>query len=128
MTIQTSLIFLLSIFFLFASSIKIFAWINRIFEPQLEMFLKYGLNRQIMMLVGFVELFGAISIWFQGSLVATLGALALFLTSSGAIFFHLVFDSWKEGVPAMITFALSGFLVWNMRGPLLAFLGAPGFV
>ena len=58
---------LLSAFFLFASSIKIFGWQKKVFELQLEMFESYGLNRQIMFLVGCAELFGAIVIWFQSS-------------------------------------------------------------
>ena len=63
---------LLSAFFLFASSIKIFGWQKKVFEIQLEMFESYGLNRQIMFLVGCAELFGAIAIWFQSSWVGPL--------------------------------------------------------
>ena len=58
---QSIIIALLSAFFLFASSIKIFGWQKFIFETQLGMFIKYGLNRQIMALVGGVELFGAVA-------------------------------------------------------------------
>lgn len=119
---------LLSAFFLFASSIKILGWQKKIFEPQLAMFIKYGLNRQIMALTGFVELFGATTIWLQGSWVATLGALALLATSLGAIVCHLIWDSWKEGVPAMITGTLSAILVWTTRAPLLEFIGMPGLI
>jgi DoxX-like protein len=128
MTVQTLIVGLLSAFFLFASSIKILGWQKTIFEPQLAMFIKYGLNRQIMALTGLVELFGAIAIWFQGSWIGTLGALALLATSTGAIFFHLVFDTWKEGVPAMITGTLSAFIAWTNREPLLEFLGLPGLI
>jgi hypothetical protein len=76
------------------------------------MFVKYGLNRQIMALVGVVELFGAIAIWFQVSWLGPLGALALLGTSIGAIGCHLIWDTWKEGIPAMITAVLSGVIVW----------------
>jgi len=114
---------LLSAFFLFASSVKIFGWQRFIFETQLAMFHKYGLNRQIMMLVGFAELFGAVLIWFQGSWPGTLGALALLGTSAGAIACHLIWDSWKEGVPAMITGALSAAVAWSGRDALFSFLG-----
>ena len=123
MTFITIPVGLLSAFFLFASSIKILGWQKFIFETQLAMFIKYGLNRQIMMLVGFAELFGAIAIWFQGSWVGTLGALALLGTSVGAIGCHLIWDSWKEGVPAMITGSLSAIVAWAGNGALLAFLG-----
>ncbi len=125
MTLITISVGLLSAFFLFASSIKILGWQKFIFETQLAMFIKYGLNRQIMMLVGFVELFGAVAIWFQGSWVGTLGALALLGTSVGAIGCHLIWDTWKEGVPAMITGTLSAIVAWSGKG---AFFGFFGFV
>ncbi len=120
---MTIIIGLLSAFFLFASSIKILGWQKMIFETQLAMFIKYGLNRQVMALTGFAELFGAIAIWFQGSWIGTLGALALLGTSVGAIGCHLIWDTWKEGVPAMITGTLAAFVVWSGSGALLGFLG-----
>ena len=123
MTFITIPVGFLSAFFLFASSIKILGWQKFIFETQLAMFIKYGLNRQIMMLVGIAELFGAITIWFQGSWVGTLGALALLGTSVGAIACHLIWDTWKEGVPAMVTGTLSAIVAWSGKGALLTFLG-----
>ena len=123
MTLITIFVGLLSAFFLFASSIKILGWQKMIFETQLAMFVKYGLNRQIMALTGMVELFGAIAIWFQGSWIGTLGALALLGTSVGAIGCHLIWDTWKEGVPAMITGTLSAIVAWSGRAALLGFLG-----
>ena len=116
---------LLSIFFLFASSIKILGWQKFIFNTQLAMFIKYGLNRQIMVLAGLAELFGAIAIWFQDSWIGPLGAVTLLCTSIGAVFCHLIWDTWKEGVPAMITGTLSAFIAWSGRAPLLAFIGYP---
>lgn len=113
MTLISIFVGLLSAFFLFASSIKIFGWQKFIFDTQLTMFIKYGLNRQIMMLVGLAELFGAVAIWFQGSVFGTLGALALLGTSIGAVGCHLIWDTWKEGVPAMITSILSAVVVWS---------------
>ncbi len=104
---------LLSVFFLFASSIKLFGWQRKVYEIQLEMFNSYGLNRQIMFLVGCAELFGATAIWFQGSWIRPLGALALLGTSIGAIFCHLIFDTWKQGIPAMVTGVLSAVVVWK---------------
>ena len=98
---------ILTFFFLFASSIKILGWQKKIFETQLEFFLKYGLSRTLMSLVGFVELLGAITLWMPGY-IGLLGVLALVGTSAGAIFFHLRFDTWKDGIPAMVTLTLSG--------------------
>ncbi|MDV7144921.1 DoxX family protein [Tropicimonas sp. TH_r6] len=113
---------LLSAFFLFASSIKILGWQKFIFETQLAMFVKYGLNRQIMAVVGVVELFGSVAIWFQGSLLGPLGAAALLGTSLGAIGCHLIWDTWKDGVPAMTTATLSAFVLWSSRDVVLAIL------
>ena len=109
----TVTIALLSAFFLFASSIKLFGWQKMIFEKQLEFFHSYGLNRQIMALVGAAEMFGAVAIWFQSSLLGALGALALLGTSLGAIFFHLRYDTWRDGIPAMVTMSLSGYVIYN---------------
>lgn len=123
MTLITLFVGLLSAFFLFARSIKILGWQKFIFETQLAMFIKYGLNRQIMALVGFAELFGAIAIWFQGSWIGTLGALSLLGTSVGAIGCHLIWDTWKDGVPAMITGTLAVIVAWSGHAALLGFLG-----
>ncbi len=113
MSIKTLVISLLSLFFLLASSIKILGWQKKVFTIQLGMFVKYGFNRQIMFLVGLAELFGAIAVWFQGSYISVIGALVIFTTSSGAIICHLIFDTWKDGIPALITLVLSCYLIWS---------------
>lgn len=115
------IIALLSAFFLFAISIKLFGWQQFIFETQLAMFLKYGLNRRVMALVGPVGLFGAVAIWDRSSWLGPLGGLALLGTSLGAIVCHLAWGTWKEGVPAIAT--LSAILLWPGHGAVLA---APG--
>jgi hypothetical protein len=102
----------LTMFFLFASSIKILGWQKNLFSLQLEFFIKYGLNRQIMSAVGFVELFGALAIWLPG-MPGIAGTLALVATSAGAIFFHIRFDTWKDGIPAMITLSLSAVVLYS---------------
>ena len=119
MTVIQVVTAVLSLFFLFASSIKILGWQEKIFQIQLAMFIKYGLNRRLMALVGFIELFGAVTIWFHSSLLGSLGALAILGTSVGALGFHLKFDTWKDGIPSMITLVLSAFLAWNTRSPFL---------
>ncbi|ACJ30997.1 hypothetical protein swp_4350 [Shewanella piezotolerans WP3] len=99
-------------FFMFASSIKLLGWQKLIFETQLKFFKKYGLNRQVMFVVGLIELSGAIllSVFLA---IATpiwtlwLGAVLIVVTSLGAIFFHLRFDRWQDGIPAMVTLLLS---------------------
>lgn len=101
----------LTAFFVFASSIKILGWQKMIFETQLKFFKKYGFNRTIMALVGCVELFGAICLWLPGTM-GIAGVLALFGTSAGAICCHLYFDTWKDGIPAMVTLTLSAILLY----------------
>lgn len=122
MTLDVVITGVLSAFFLFASSLKILGWQKTIFETQLAMFIKYGLSRQMMFLVGLVELFGSIAIWLHSSPLGALGALAILGTSSGALICHLIYDSWKDGVPSMITLALSAYLSWALRLPLVEFL------
>ena len=114
---------LLTAFFMLASSIKIFGWQKTIFNQQLEMFKSYGFNRTIMCLVGITEAFGAVTIWFTHSVFGPIGALALMATSFGAIGCHVIFDNWKDGIPAIITFVLSAIVAWATRAPLLELLG-----
>lgn len=102
---------LLTAFFLLAGSVKLTGWQKKIHEIQLNFFLSYGLNRMIMMIVGCVELFGAIAMWLPYPLISLAGALALVGTSMGAIGFHLHFDTWKDGIAAMVTLGLSAIVV-----------------
>ena len=99
---------LLVVFFLLASSIKTIAWQQKVFEIQLGFFKSYGLNRVIMFLVGMVEATGAVLllcalIGFSPEHTQMMGGLILASTSLGAIYFHLRFDTWKDGIPAMVT-------------------------
>ena len=64
-----------------------------------------------MALIGFVELFGAITLWFP-DYVGMAGAFTLFATSAGAICFHLYFDTWKDAIPAFVTISLSSILFY----------------
>ena len=80
------------------------------------------LEQLMAFLVGFVEFFGSVSVWFHSTPFGALGALAILGTSSGALVFHLSYDTWKDGVPSMVTFALSAFLAWGLRMPLIDFL------
>jgi hypothetical protein len=66
-TLQYIAISRLSVFFLFASSIKITGWQKMVYRTQLEMVAQYELNRYELMLFGLLELIGAVSIWFQRS-------------------------------------------------------------
>nr|WP_017091844.1 DoxX family protein [Vibrio splendidus] len=113
---STVISILMVMFFVLASSIKTLGWQKKVFEIQLGFFKSYGLNRKIMFLVGLVELTGAallISALCDISPAQTqlMGGAILGATSIGALYFHLRFDTWKDGIPAMVTLLGSGFLV-----------------
>ncbi|MGR5063730.1 DoxX family protein [Photobacterium sp. DNB22_13_2] len=117
-TTQTIITALLGAFFVFASSIKLLGWQKMIFTAQLAFFKKYGLNRQVMFAVGVIEFVAALLLILP-MLTATavafpfalIGAVAIAAVSMGAIAFHLWFDTWRDGVPAMLTFTLSVILI-----------------
>ena len=77
---------IVSLFFLFASTVKIFGRPHAMFEYQLEnYFIGYGLNRQIMFLIGLAELCGAITIWYHRThWIGLLGAAVLVVVTTGA--------------------------------------------
>ena len=107
---------LLVVFFVLASSIKTIAWQKKVFEIQLGFFKSYGLNRKIMFFVGLVELTGAALLILalcdiSPAQTQLMGGAILGATSIGALYFHLRFDTWKDGIPAMVTLLGSGFLV-----------------
>ena len=108
---------LLISFFLFASSIKLTGWQRGIFEIQLGFFENYGLNRQIMFIVGLIEL--TASLLLISALVTdkenlkSLGAIMIIFASIGASYFHLRFDTTKDALPAFITLTLSTMLLIN---------------
>lgn len=98
-------------FFTFASSIKLLSWQAFLFKTQLDFFKKYGLNRFHMFLIGVLELIAALlltgSLITEYEILRDLGALAIALTSIGAVFFHLKFDTIKDAIPALVTLTLS---------------------
>jgi len=108
---MTIITILLALFFTFASSIKILAWQKFIFEAQLTFFKKYGLNRIHMLLIGFVELTAALflvgSVILDHEILNAIGALVIVLTSLGATYFHLRFDTIKDARAAIATLLLS---------------------
>mgnify|MGYP001446497272 CR=1 FL=1 len=97
----------LSVLFLFFSSIKIFGWQKIIFSIQMEFMKKYGINRLFYGLIGVIEFTSALMVIFQGSIIGLLGAAGIAFTSLGAIFFHVRFDTFKDMIPALITLTMS---------------------
>ncbi|OBT31061.1 DoxX family protein [Vibrio splendidus] len=113
---STVISILMVMFFVLASSIKTLGWQKKVFEIQLGFFKSYGLNRMVMFLVGLVELTGAALLILTLSGVSSeqtqlMGGAILGATSIGALYFHLRFDTWKDGIPAMVTLLCSSFLV-----------------
>lgn len=107
----------LGLFFLFASSIKIAGWHRFIFETQLKFFRKYGLNRNHMILIGVIELSASLlllsSFVLENDMNLAVGSVGIFLTSLGAIYFHLKYDTVKDAIPAMTTLTLSAVLLFD---------------
>ncbi|ROV59106.1 DoxX family protein [Vibrio ponticus] len=105
----------LIVFFLFASSIKVFGWLSVVFEPQLAFFHRYGLNRAAMFAVGIIEALGALAMLvgmlISNSNVSVCGASLIAFTSVGAIYFHFRFDTWKDAIPALVTLSLSAWVI-----------------
>ncbi|MEZ9069889.1 DoxX family protein [Vibrio splendidus] len=113
---STVISILMVMFFVLASSIKTLGWQKKVFEIQLGFFKSYGLNRMIMFLVGLVELTGAALLILALCDISPeqnqlMGGAILGATSIGALYFHLRFDTWKDGIPAMVTLLCLSFLV-----------------
>ena len=108
---------LLIVFFTLASSIKLVGWHKTVFDTQLAFFKSYGLNRQAMFLVGVVELSAvvslAVALVLSIPIATAFGAALIALTSIGAIFFHLRFDTFSAAIPAITTLSLSVTLLWG---------------
>ncbi len=103
---------LLIIFFGLVGSIKLFGWHPEMAQNFLGFFESYGLNREMMAVVGAMEFFGALALFLhRRHWLAAYGALAIVITSMGAIGFHLIFDGISEGIPAIITLILSAFVL-----------------
>lgn len=103
------LVVLASLFFLFAGSVKVTGLPASMFEHQMtEYLLEYGMNRQIAFLIGLAELFGAVTIWFHRSRwIGIVGAGTLVVVTAGALFFHLTFDTFRDGILALVMLILS---------------------
>ncbi|MFV8461805.1 DoxX family protein [Vibrio campbellii] len=113
---STTISILMVVFFVSASSIKTLGWQKKVFEIQLGFFKSYGLNRVIMFLVGLVELTGAALLILALCNISPeqtqlMGGVILGATSLGALYFHLRFDTWKDGIPAIVTLLCSSLLV-----------------
>lgn len=117
LTLTLSII--LALFFTFASSIKLIGWQKVVFKKQLAFFIKYGLNRWIMGLVGVIELSASLFLispllFPQATFGLPAGAALILLTSLGAIFFHLRFDTMSDAIPAIITGGLSSLILFHV--------------
>ena len=102
--------------FLFFSIVKIFGVPKKVFTSQKEAHWdQYGLTRNQVRLIGFAELFGAVTIWFWATpylWLAQSGMVVLMIVTAGAMSFHARYDSvTKEGLPAIMQFSLNGMLL-----------------
>lgn len=104
---------LIAIFFLFSGTVKVFGRPEPMFEYQLKnYFEKYGYGRQFMRFVGLGELFGAFTIWvWQAHWLAMIGLAGLVFITASALYHHLRYDSFKEGIPALVMLVLSSIIL-----------------
>ena len=107
---------LVSFTFIFFSTVKIFGVPKNIFTMQKETYFdNYGISRIQMRLIGLLELFGGMAIWFwatQYQWLAQIGMAVLVIVTLGAMSFHARFDSLtKDGMPAIIQFTLNAVLL-----------------
>ncbi len=106
---------LLVLFFILASSVKLFAWHKLVFDTQLMFFKKYGLNRMAMFIIGLIEMSGAflllMGVLTSSTTLGLMGSTGIAFTSIGALFFHFKFDTWKDAIPALVTLSLSSILI-----------------
>ena len=101
-------------FFLFAGSIKVFRWHAYMPAFQLGFMESYGLNATIYTIIGIFELAGALGLILQGNhVLGTLAAGGIILLALGAFSFHLKFDSFSFGMPALITAVLSALVFFS---------------
>ena len=111
LTISSTISVLLTVFFMFAGSIKLLGWQKFIFETQLSFFKKYGLNRAAMFAVGMVELTASLlllaALYLGDIQWQSIGAALIAVTSIGALGFHYWFDKWSDAIPAAITLLLA---------------------
>ncbi|UTW60286.1 DoxX family protein [Kordiimonas sp. SCSIO 12603] len=102
---------ILIIFFGFVGSIKFVGWHVEMTQNFLGYFERFGLNRELMAIVGAIETFSAVTlVLYRRHWIASYGALGIMITSIGAIGFHLIYDSVAEAIPAIATYALSTYV------------------
>lgn len=116
-------VYLLVAFFVFASSIKIFAWQKMIFDTQMGMICNYGLTREHFRMIGVLELIGAVALFFSPSLIGFAGAVLIAFVSLGALTFHLRYDTWQQGIASMVTLTLSTLVAVWQRDFFLQWVG-----
>lgn len=93
------LILELTLFFMFSSSVKILGWPKARYNAQVEFFSKLGLHRNMVVAVGAIELFGAVTLWLP-NYVGVIGLLVLCSLSVFVICGHIRFYSWKSSFSA----------------------------
>jgi len=115
----------LTAFFLYVGAVKVFGWPNpAMLENQTTRFFNvYGLTRPMVVMIGLTELFGALTVSFhRRHWIGLAGAAALFLVSTGALYFHLQYD--RAGMVAFRTMILSAFVLVAGGGLYLRRVGA----
>ncbi len=107
------LVVVVSSAFLLIGTVKVTGQPQSVIEFQMtEYFIPFGLNRQRAFLIGMAELFGSITIWFHRKhWIGLVGAATLVVVTSGALTFHLTFDTFQQGTPALVMLILSALIL-----------------
>lgn len=105
---------ILTAFFLYVGTVKVFGWPNpaMLAGQTARFFDVYGLTRPMVVMIGLAELFGALTVNFhRRHWIGLVGGAVLLVVSTGALRFHLTYDSFQFGMAAFRTMILSAFVV-----------------
>lgn len=110
----TAVALILTAFFLYIGTVKVFGWPNaEMLAGQTRFFFdRYGLTRQMVVMIGVAEIFGGLTVSLHRiRWIGLLGAAVLLTVSIGALFFHLRYDTFQTGMAAFRTMTLSAFVL-----------------
>lgn len=88
--------FILSSMFLVLSLEKMFS----LFIKKTNIYEKYGFEKNMVLGLSILDLFGAITIWIKYTIVGCLGAITMFCLCLGSIIYNIKRKTYKESILA----------------------------